>query len=195
MAAYPEIASIKFMAPVHYRLRFKTLVQAYESENESRKQKLLYPKRDFNLKYKNITDSDATTLWKFFVARAGGYAAFNFFDRATTRSYVSEYVGVGDGSNTVFNLPSKSAGSVTLYSAGSALTAGGVDWTFASGGGDDGADKATFVTAPDSGSVITIDFTGQLKVHSVFANDSLDFDVFYVALVTMGISIRGLLNE
>jgi len=195
MAAFPEIASIKFMAPVHYRIRFNTLIQQYESENESRKQKFLYPKRDFNLKYQNITDADALTLWKFFIARAGGYAAFNFFDRATTRSYDNEYVGVGDGSNTVFNLPSKGAGSVTLYDNGVAQTAGGVDWTFTSQGGDDNADKATFVVAPISGSVVTVDFTGQLKVHSVFANDALDFDVFYVALVTMGISMRGLLNE
>lgn len=195
MAKFPENSDILMEHPQAEKLEWKTLISQFDDlGEEKRKSKRLYPRRNLNVKYANITKTEARTLWNFFNARKGRYEAFNFF-LPHSNTYTGEYVGTGDGSTVIFNLPSKQASGYTLYVNGVAKTGGGVDYTFSSQGGADGADKVTFTTAPADGERITFDFTGYLKVRCRFAEDKLDFETFYDRLVNMGIKLKGLLNQ
>ena len=196
MASFPTVG---ISNPLVQKIRFKTLISSFDDKGaEQRKQKWLYPKRDFTLSYVNISKVNAATLWAFYIARGGSYGGFNFFLPEPATGYparVGEYIGTGDGSTTVFNLPSKAAASVTVYLDAAEIDAGGVDYTFGSEGGTDGADKITMETAPAIGEVLTMDFTGVLKIRCRFKDDNMDFDTFRDFLVTSGIGLKGLLNE
>ncbi len=199
MAAFPDLTSIPYTAPVKLEHQWQTLVQSYEGGIEVRKQKNLFPRRNFTLNYSNISVEDAQVLWNFYNARKGRFEAFNFFmhyrnDRPV--SYLREYVGVGDGVSIEFNLPSIEATDYTLYLNNVELSEGSsLDWLFGEGDGDDGADLATFAVAPTLGYYITYDFTGRLKVHGRFADDITSFDIFFAVLASGNLKIQGLLNE
>lgn len=194
MAAFPSLTSVLYISPFSEQIQFKTLVSRFdELGEEKRKQKWLYPRRHVSIGYKWLSLADGSTLWQFYLDRKGAFEAFNlFYSRSDT--YEGEYVGTGDGSTTVFNLPAKSATGFVLYKNGVEQSAGGVDYTFGSGSGADGADKVTFVAAPSDGDRIICDFTGILKVRSRFAQDIQDFDTFYLLLIHMSIRLKGLLN-
>lgn len=194
MAVYPDIDTVPYASPVIQSPRWKTLVSEFESGAETRKRKWLYPRRRIELRYANVPIGKAETLWEFYIARSGRFEAFSWFHRDTSISYVGEYVGPGDGSTKVFNLPSKQASLRTLKVDGVSQTEG-VDWMFDSEGGADGADKATFNTAPPDGDRITFDFTGKLKVRCRFLEDIVSFDIFFNKLMTTGITLEGLLNS
>ena len=188
MAVFP---AVKYAKPFTESIRTKTLITKFEGYgDEQRKRKMLYPRRDVSLTFENISVSDARQLWQFYLDRGGQYEAFNIFSDVQN-TYEGEYVGVGDGSQTVFNCPSKLATSRTFYVAGSEET----ELTFSSQGGTDGADKVEFTTAPDSAEVITMDFTGYLKYHVRFSQEIMTFDMFYRTLVSTGLQMTGLLNE
>ena len=198
MAEFPTLVSVPFADPIAEDIQFKTLVSTFDDLGvEKRKQKWLYPKRLISLTYKGISKAQAATLYQFYIARAGSYEAFNFFypETKSTNTYVTEYVGTGDGATIVFNLPSRTASAYTLYLDAAAQTAGGTDWTFASQGGADSADKCTFVAAPNDGQRITFTFTGYLKVRCRFEDDKLSFENFHDRLINGGLKLQGLLNE
>lgn len=196
MSTYPEITSVPWINPLSQSIRWKTRVSNFDELGaEQRKQKWLFPKRDLTLKYRLLTRAKARTLWQFYIDQKGRFQSWFFFmQESDADTYMKEYVGTGDGSTTVFNLPSKLASSYTLYVNNVAKTGGGVDYTFAAEGGLDGADKVTFTSAPASGLYITWSFTGQLKIRSRFAEDNLDFETFFTRLITTGVKTRGLLN-
>lgn len=200
MAAFPEISSVPYIAPVSKGVQFRTLVQEFESGVITRKKKRTYPLRSFSLVYKDIDYTEVQTLYQFFIARAGMFEAFVFFDRNPNHVYVKEYVGTGDGSTTEFNLPSLNAVSYTLYiddvaqSEGEESGSSGVDWTFHAANGDDGEDTCKLAVAAAEGERITLSFTGRLKVPCIFAEDEMGFDEFWNKLVTTGIRLQGLLN-
>jgi len=176
-------------------MRYRTLKTAFGQAGEPQaSQKWLFPKRDIGpLKYPNITKANARTLWQFFQARAGAYELFSWFD-AYADDYVGEYVGTGDGSTVLFNLPVKSASAYTVYIDGITQTGGGTDYTFNSGAGSDGEDSITFVSAPSAGERITADFTGILKVRCRFKKDDIKYETFYNILTKMGLELEGFLN-
>lgn len=196
MTAFPDLLTVGGASnPLRETISHKTITTAFETGDPQRKKKWLYPRRKFELQYKNISKSDARTLWQFFMARGGRYDEFNLF-HPMTDSYVGEYVGTGDGSETVWNMPSKQAQNVDIYVNGveQDQTASSPDVTFTSEGGADGADTIEFTTAPDSGAYITTDFTGYLKVRAYFEEDEMSFDNFYNRLLTFGLKIQGMLN-
>jgi uncharacterized protein (TIGR02217 family) len=193
MTAFPSLDSISIISPLGLGMEFKTLISKFDNGSEVRKAKWTYGRRNLRVGYQYKDLDDARTLWQFYQARKGSYQAFNFF-LAHSDTYTGEYVGEGDGSTTVFNLPSKSASSYTLYKNGAAQSAGGVDYTFAAQGGTDNADKITMTAAPDDGDILTFDFTGYLKIRCRFAEDIQDFDVFFRMLTHMDIKMKGLLN-
>ena len=132
------------------------------------------------------------------MARAGSFEAFNFFLPTPNQgadSYVKEYVGTGDGSSVTFNLPSKNAAVGRLLYVDNTNYAEGAHYTFTDSGGSDGADRAVFATAPDSGSRISFSFTGRLKVHCRFAEDYFSMSRMHSSLISTGITLKGLLNE
>jgi hypothetical protein len=194
MALYPATSSVAYAEPLTEGIQWKTLATQFDDLGvEQRKQKWLYPKRIITLHYRFITKAEARTLWAFYIARKGSYEAFSFF-YPVSNTYTTEYVGTGDGTTLVFNLPCKTASSYTLYVDGVAQTAGGTDYTFGALGGADGADKATFVAAPADGARITFSFTGYLKVRARFAEDNMDFETFYDRLINSELKLQGLLN-
>jgi len=195
MAAFPALASVPYEQGIQEEIQFKTLFSNFDNiGEEQRKQKWLYPKRDFTLKHVGITEAQLKTMYDFYLARGGAYEAFNFFHHKS-RIYTAEYVGTGDGSTVIFNLPSKQASSYTLYVDGVTQTGGGVDYTFSSEGGTDGADKVTFTAAPADGARITFTFTGYMKVHCRFLEDKLSFESFFERIAHLGLKLKGLLNE
>jgi hypothetical protein len=199
MAKYPEFDSVGMINPVTVEIEHKTLLSRFEGlGKEKRRKKWLYPRRNLTFRYRLLQKADGETLWEFYIARGGTYEAFSCFvpePKQTYRTYTGEYVGTGDGSTTIFNLPAKTSSSYTVYVDGNSQTGGGVDYTFSAGGGPDGEDKITFTAAPNDGVRITYDFTGVLKVRSRFAEDMQGFDFFFDRLVTTGIKLKGLLND
>ena len=194
MAAFPSLTTILYISPFSEQIQFKTLTSKFdELGEEKRKQKWLYPRRHVSIGYKWLSLADGRTIWQFYLSRKGAFEAFNFF-YSRSDTYESEYVGTGDGSTTIFNLPNKSTTSFTLYKNGIEQTGSESNYTFSTGTGADGADKVTFAAAPDAGNRITCNFTGILKVRSRFAQDIQDFDTFYLLLIHMSIKLKGLLN-
>lgn len=200
MAVFPEISSVPYIAPVGKGIQFRTLMQEFESGIITRKQKRTYPLRSFNLIYNYIDYTEIQILYQFFIARAGRFEDFVFFDRNSNHIYVKEYVGTGDDSTTDFNLPSLNATDYTLYiddvaqSEGEESGSSGVDWTFHAANGDDGEDTCKLAVAASGGERITYSFTGRLKIRCIFAEDEMSFDEFWNKLVTTGIALKGLLN-
>lgn len=190
MAAYPDYTSVSVEQPYREQLEWKTLISQFDDlGEEQRKQKWLYPKRNVTLRHAYVTKAGARTIWQFYNARQGAYEAFNYFVPFAD-AYVSEYVGTGDATTTGFNLPCKDISTYTVYVDGASISA-----TLATAAGTDGADHLRFGTAPADGSRITASFTGRLKIHCRFADDNMDFDQLYNDLVTIGIKLKGLLNE
>lgn len=143
------------------------------------------------LPWANYTDH-----WAFFQARRGGSGTFTWYDWLGHDAvpigipWVKIYAGIRDGSTTVFDLPSYSASSYTLYSNGSALTAGGVDWTFGAAAGTDGRDRATLAAAGTAGHVLEFSFRGR-RAHTVrFASDELVYEARSGGLVAWGVEIE-----
>jgi hypothetical protein len=197
MAKYPENSTIAFENPFPYGFEYKTMRSSFGAEGEEkRKQRWLYPKPEVGpIKYEWITKADFRTLWEFYQARAGGFGEFNFFF-PNQNIWVGIYIGTGDGSTDVFNLPCKTSSSRTLYVDGDSQTEG-VDYAFTAGGGVDGADKVDFSggVTPAAGEYITLDFTGLLKVRLTFADDKLTVQEFYDRLTKTGIKFKGHLNQ
>ena len=196
MAKFPAMASLPLNNPITVEEEFKTLISEFDDlGTELRRQKRLYPRRNATVQCKTITKAQGAVLWAFYLARKGAFEAFNFF-LPHSNTYTGEYVGTGDGSTVIWNLPAETATSYTLYLNAAAQTGGGVDYTFGSATGEDGADKITFVVAPNDGYRITFDFTGYLKIRSRFNDDRLSHSLFFDKLVSAGgIKLKGLLND
>ena len=193
MAFFPDlITESPALNPLAEAIEFRNLITDFDGGSESRKQKYLYPRRNYTLQYRHISKAQALTLWQFYLSRSGRYEEF-FLLLPWTNTYTTEYVGVGDGSTTVFDAPSKSASSYNVYLDGSVQTVT-TDYTVGSGG-EESTNQITFVVAPSSGEIITFSFTGYLKVRCRFDEDILSFQTFYDRLVSAGVKLKGLLHE
>jgi len=195
MAEYTAYATVEWANPVGVRTSFKTIITDFgEFGGEQRKRKRLYPLRSVTLSYAWMTLADIQVLWEAFVASAGRYGSFSFFlATATPATFTREYVGIGDGTTTLFNLPFKSGTAISIYVNG-ALQTVTTDYTIGAGTGADGADLLTMVIAPADGYHITATFTGILKIRCRYDSDDLDFETFYDRLANHGITLQGLLN-
>lgn len=205
MAKFPEYTEIGMISPVRMDIITKTIFSRFDDlGEEQRKQKWLYPRRDITVKYNFISKADMETLWEFYLARAGAFNAFSFFmpePEGTPPSYIGEYVGTGDGTTDIFNLPCKLSTGRTVYVAGLVQSDEGAsnpDYNFTPVGGADGADKIDFsdsgMAIPANGQVITLDFTGTLKIRSRFAEDKMTMDAFFDRVARASLKLKGLLN-
>jgi len=206
MAVFPSPSSVPYTDPVTIEMRFKTLVSNFDDKGEEkRKQKWAYPKRSVSLQYKAISKEEAKTLWQFYQARKGQYESFVWFEStgigsSAYNTYVDEYVGTGDSTTLVFNLPAINSSSIhKLYIASSSQNS--TSYTFAAAAGSNGEDKVTLVSSsaggravPTSTERITYDFTGRLKIRCRFAEDIFSFENFYDRLCDAGIKLSGILN-
>jgi hypothetical protein len=197
MAEFPTLTSVPYIDPIEEELVQKVLKSNFDDlGEEQRKLKWLYPKRIIRLAYRGISKAEVATLYQFYMDNDGSYGAFNFFydSNKSTNSYVKEYVGTGDDSTVIFNLPCKNSTSRQLY-IDNVSQSEGVDWTFTQNGGADNADKCELAAAAASGARITYSFTGYLKVRCRFAEDNLSFQNFYDRLINAELVLQGLLNE
>jgi hypothetical protein len=199
MSVYPS--SIQYINPVTQSIQYKTLITNFaDLGEEKRKAKWAYPKRSVTLKYSALSKDDAETLWQFYLDRQGSYGSFVFFDSTGASSnqnftYTKEYVGTGDSTTGVFNLPAiDSSGSHVAYLNTSSQ--GSTRYTFTSKGGANGEDKITFSSTyiPGSSERVLYSFTGRLKIRCRFAEDIYTFENFYDRLIDQGIKLQGLLN-
>lgn len=170
MALYPTLSEVPYIS-IEGAPEQKILKSNFDDlGKEQRKRKWLYPKRNFVLNYNNITNVDIVELQQFWIDRSGSFYAFTFiFDYSST--YASEYVGTGDGSTTIFNLPSKGASATTVYGNASPYSPGDTtsgDYYIIENGGTDGVDSLIFRAAIAAGDRITYDFTGRLAIRCTF---------------------------
>lgn len=193
MAIFPETIYPKL--PLIIEPEWNTLVHTTDAGAEQRRQKALYPK--FNVRFqlfgKEITD--AQTVYDFFMARKGSFESFYFFDPSPdagiVTSYDNLYIGAGDASTEVFNLPGKSTSNQVIYIDGAEQTLT-TDYVILTGGGDGSADRVDFVTPPADSETIACDFTGKLRINCRFAQDKMPKILFMTVLFNYGIELKGL---
>ena len=190
MAIFPD--TITPIYPVIIEPEWDTIIHRFDGGGEQRRQKSLYPRFNVpNLKFKGLSGSEVQTLWDFYMARKGAFEAFYFFDPSINASIVTSYddlyVGTGDGTTDIFDLPGKSTSAQTVYVDGEE----GV-YSILTGGGDGSADRVDFTTAPALGTSISCDFTGQLRIHCRFEHDKMSKEIFIRALHRVGVSLKGL---
>lgn len=174
--------------PLKLTPRWSTLVSKFDSGAEQRRVKRLYPVYDVELKYKTLTKTEAETLYVFYMARRGMAEAFVIYD-LFSQGHICQYVGVGDGATTIFDLPGKSTSSHEIYIDGQVQSSG---FEILYGDGDGDSDRVEFETAPAQGQVLTCDFTGFLRIRVRFAKDELTRETFDYLLYTYGIDLEGL---
>lgn len=195
MAIFPE--AIIPAHPFDLEPTWDTLITPFDSGAEQRRQKSLYPRFNARFRLNALESANAQTIWSFFMARKGSFESFYFFDPVPdipgigTTSYDDLYIGTGDGSTDVWDLPGKSTSSQVIYIDGAAQTLT-TDYVILTGGGDGSADRVDFVTAPSTGEAITCDFTGKLRIKCRFVQDRLSRSLFMTVLFNFGIELKGL---
>ena len=193
MATFPE--TVNPQLPIIIEPVWDTLIHTTDSGAEQRRQKSLYPRFNVTLKFYGITASEAQTIWDFYCARKGAFESFYFYDPAPDMSIVTSYddlyIGAGDGSTEVFDLPGKSTSSQVIYVDGTTQTLT-TDYVILTGGGDGEADRVDFVSPPALGTAISCDFTGKLRIKCRFAEDRLSKEWFMTELFSYGINLTGL---
>ncbi len=200
MSLYPTLTESEFIT-FNQGIDQKVLKSNFEGLGKQQvKRKWLYPKRNLTINYSSINNAELRLLEKFYVDRYGGYSSFTFIMPATEISiYTSEYIGMGDGSTTAFNLPSKAATSISIYNDGSLITAGDTttgDYYITADSGRDGVDLITFNEAPVDGNRITTDFTGPLAMRCRFTDTiSYQRSRISIGLNDISVSLSGLLID
>jgi len=193
MATFPE-TPVPFY-PLTVGQRWKTIVTGMDSGYEERTAKWLFPKYDVTVKYGAISATNAQILWNFYLARKGSYEAFYIYDlsllKLITKSHVDQYIGTGDGTTEVFDIPGRSTSSQSIYldSVEQTLT---TNYVILTGGGTSSSDRVDFVTPPVTGTIITCDFSGYLRMRVRFAEDQMSQDLFFASLYSSGLSMKGL---
>jgi len=167
---------------------WKTLISDYEGGAEQRRQKWLYAKYDITLKYQKLSNANAQILWAFYMARKGACESFYFYDLYVA-DHIGLYIATADGILDVFDIPGASTSARTLYENGSEVSSG---FSYLTGGGDGDADRVEYTAAPASGTIITIDFTGYLRIKCRFKEDRLSRENFMTTLFRYGLELKGL---
>ena len=172
MEIFPEILIIAYPLPI--RGQWKTDITDFKSGKEQRNKVWPFSKKRVPLNCKHLKQDEMADLWKFYQLRSGAHEAF-WFVAPLADYWYNEYVGRGDDSTTIFDLPSKETEeeSVEVFVDG-----GSTSITFLEGGGQAGADRIQFSAAPSEGAVITADFKGRLRLKARFAVDDLTKELF-----------------
>lgn len=174
---------------------WSTSVVMGQSEVEQRRKRVTYPRHKITgLKWGRDanTTTRLDTLYAFYQDCGGSYSPFAFFD-FITRTWAKQYVGIGTGVQTVWNIPSYGGGTFTIYVNGSVVSSG---YTISGGAGDNSRDRITFTSgAPTLGHIITATFTGRRVFISRFMRDEMSYESFSASLFDIGfdlIEVKGL---
>lgn len=192
MATYPEEPAPTY--PFIIEPEWSTTVTPFTSGKEERRVRRLFAAYNVTVTYGALTQAQAQTVWDFYMARRGSYEAFYVYDLAIlgldSWSHDALYLGTGDGSTTTFDIPGRSTSSQKIYNAGTEVDS--ADYSILTGGGSSNSDRVTFDTAPDSGDILTCDFTGALRIRARFAEDKLPRELFTYKLYRYGVQLKGL---
>jgi len=193
MSTYPE--SPKPIYPLIIEPEWKTIISGFDGGGEQRRQKQLFPKYNVSVQYDALSETDMQTLWDFYMARKGSFEAFYIYDLALLASIAlnhdGQYVGTGDGATDIFDIPGRSTSSQAVY-IDNALQTTPTNYSILTGGGESSSDRIDFVAAPAAGEVITVDFTGYLRIRARFLEDKLPRELFMTSLFRYGIKLKGL---
>ena len=193
MSTYPE--SPLPIYPLIVEPEWKTLVSGFDGGGEQRRQKQLFPKYNVVVNYDALSEADMQTLWDFYMARKGAYEAFYIYDLTLLASmsldHIGQYCGTGDAATEIFDIPGRSTSSQAVYVDGVLQTIT-TDYVILTGGGESSSDRVDFVSPPAAGEVITVDFTGFLRIRARFAEDKLSREMFMTNLFRYGIKLKGL---
>lgn len=194
MATYPE--SPIPIYPLIVEPEWKTLVSGFDGGGEQRRQKQLFPKYNVAVQYDALIETDMQILWDFYMVRKGSFEAFYIYDLSLLANIApdhnSQYVGTGDAATDIFDIPGRSTSSQSVYIDG-VLQSTPTDYSILTGGGASNSDRIDFVSAPAAGEVITVDFTGFLRIRARFAEDKLPRALFMTILFRYGgIKLKGL---
>lgn len=183
MDVYPDIP-----IPIYPLTVTPVWKTAISKNGTQRRGRWLYAKYNVTVQYTRLDATGAKIIWAFYMARKGALGAFYIFD-LYVYDHVGLYLATGDAATTIFDLPGKSTSARTLYVNGAETATG---FSYLSGGGDGSADRVEFTTAPALGAIITLDFTGYLRIKCRFENDKLDRVNFLRSLMRYGVELTGL---
>lgn len=192
MATYPE--SPVPIYPFSIEPEWSTIITPFTSGKEERRQRRLFPTFNLTINYYGLTAAQAQTIYAFYMARKGSYEAFYVYDLAILGldSFVhnSLYIGTADGTTVTYDIPGRSTSAQKIYVSGIEIDS--ADYTILTGGGESNSDRVTFDTAPDSGAIITCDFSGAQRIRARFAEDRLSRELFTSKLYQYGVQLKGL---
>lgn len=186
MAEFPTSPVPKF--PLTITQVWSTIITTFDSGAEQRRAKVDFPKFNVEMSFDPLSKSEFQTLWAFYQARKGSYEAFYIYTIPTTEDWDSLYVGVGDGATQIFDLPGKSTSAQSIYVDGVLQSSG---YSILTGGGTESADRVSFTSAPTTGDVISCDFTGYMRIHCRFSEDSMSKEMFSYVLYKTNLNLTG----
>ena len=186
MATFPEIPE-----PLHMTVSpvFKTVIVDLGSGDEERKIRQQFPKFDVMLEYLKMSDENMEILWQFYVARKGAGNSFYIYDQYVSMAHESIYLDTGDGESTLYDLPGRTTSGLTIYFNNVSQGSG---WNKLTGGGASESDRIQFDTAPSAGVIVSVDFTGYLRIKCRFLNDNMDRLTFHRVVHGIGLQLKGL---
>jgi hypothetical protein len=191
MAQFPTTP--KPQLPYNLETEWRTIVSAFDSGNEQRRQKWDFPKYNVSLNYNALEATSVNTLWDFYQDRKGSYEAFHFYTLEAATWTV--YVGTGDGTATVFDLGGQNSTLINVYFNGASQST--ANWSLTTGGGESSSDRISFSSVatciPASTDVITAKFAGNMRIRCRFDTDKMSKQAFEAALFKTGLNLKGLL--
>lgn len=194
MAAWPETIVPNYTLTI--TPKWQTLTTPLGQQNEQRTAKQSYPQYDVTVNFSVYPSfQDLMTIWNFQQARKGSFEGFDIYDpRGVHQSVFPPYegllVGVADGAADTYDIPGRSTSAHTVYFDAIIQPTG---WLMMPGGGRSNSDRLLFTVAPPEGTIITIDFTGILRIPVRFQSDRMDFETFEAAFSRTGaIQLHGL---
>ncbi len=187
MAEYPQSPAWNYSYIIEPE--WDTLISKLEGQNEQRRSRAAYPVYNVRLNYNHVDKTAFQAIWAFYMARRGAAEAFHFYPVESDTYPEYSYVGIGDASNKIFDLPGKGVSSVSIYVNGVLSPSG---YSILTGGGESNADRVEFTSAPAAGDVIECTFTGYLRIRCRFAQDKLTKEEMFKAMYKTAIELKGL---
>lgn len=175
--------------PLQITQNWKTIISTFDGGQEQRRRKLDFATYDVTLTFSALTQDEVDTLWAFYTAQGGAFNEFYFFV-PYIETHVGLFVGVGDGTKEIFDIPGVIDGTTKIYFDGIEQAAAGYDLLV--GGGVEGSDRVDFDTAPGAGVVISCDFTGYQRIRCRFSEDRMTKERFEAAIFKTGLNLKGL---
>jgi hypothetical protein len=151
---------------------WNTAVTKFDTGKEQMRQKWAFAKYNVQMTYNVLSATNMQILYNHFMSTRGTMSAFNFYTLDTGTWGVNSpylYVGYGDASSTIFDLPGKNTSSQSVYLNGASQ---GTGWSISAGTGVDSADRIIFSTAPPAGQIIAAGFSGYMRIRCRYAADN-----------------------